>query len=98
MMRGEDVGTITKSSSRGVESTSTAGRLGSRRVGECTDILDRLDKTGLTVTLASLPESCRIMFARESAQHIALRRRNTIARDKDQTSRLKEHIEHHVMS
>lgn len=70
--------------------------VGSITSHECTAILDRLDKTGISVSLAALPRACKELHPRAAAKHIALRRKTTIKRDEDQTARLAEHAEHHV--
>ena len=70
---------------------------------ECCELLDRIDGTGLNVSLSQLPPECRALaiaprpletFSRArrvrpqhapaAAKHIALRRKNTIHRDRDQ--------------
>mmetsp|Transcript_8381 Transcript_8381/g.25178 ORF Transcript_8381/g.25178 Transcript_8381/m.25178 type:complete len:107 (+) Transcript_8381:195-515(+) len=66
--------------------------------GMCIDLLDKLDATGMSVSLSSLPPACLKQHAYESESHIALRRRNTVQRAKEQSARLAEHAEHHVHS
>mmetsp|Transcript_2378 Transcript_2378/g.7895 ORF Transcript_2378/g.7895 Transcript_2378/m.7895 type:complete len:103 (+) Transcript_2378:188-496(+) len=84
---------------------------------ECCELLDRIDGTGLNVSLSQLPPECRALaiaprpletFSRArrvrpqhapaAAKHIALRRKNTIHRDRDQAARMEEHIDHHVLA
>mmetsp|Transcript_2381 Transcript_2381/g.7916 ORF Transcript_2381/g.7916 Transcript_2381/m.7916 type:complete len:84 (+) Transcript_2381:188-439(+) len=65
---------------------------------ECCELLDRIDGTGLNVSLSQLPPECRALHAPAAAKHIALRRKNTIHRDRDQAARMEEHIDHHVLA
>jgi len=46
----------------------------------CKAYLDRLDATGLTISLANLPKVCQEQYAAESSAHLNLQRRSTLKR------------------
>ena len=62
----------------------------------CNDLLDKMDATGLRVSLAKLPPECRGRFATEALAHISMRRRNTLRRDDAHQSAFQEQAEHHA--